>query len=178
MNLLDSLDYRLEKWRYQSFLGIRKIVWMYVGIALLALFPAMSVGRLVSNIVISKNTPITIIPYSTDVPNFRIEPATALSYGNKRGFYARVSNKVDDTKKTIGYNPWVYRYSIKDINGTTLVEGTNSSYLLPNSDTYVVGPVTDQPGIKFEIVTDTTRSIPQKFDISQTKRTKKTHSAV
>jgi hypothetical protein len=169
MNLLDSLDYRLEKWKYQSLLGIRKIVWLYTVIAILALFPMMSIGRLIANTVILKPAAVPVTPYSSEAPKFKIEPATALSYGDKRGFYARVSNKIDDQRKNIGYYPWVYRYAIKDINGKTVVEGTTTSYLLPNADTYIIGPVTDQPGISFEIITDTTRSVAQKFDISRTK---------
>lgn len=167
MNLLDSFDYRLEKWRYESFLGLRKIVWLYVGIGLLALFPAYGAGRFVANIVTTRNTTPIAQPFVTDSPNFRIETPAALSYGNNlRGFYARVSNKIDDQRKNIGYNPWVYRYEITDINNTVIESGQTTSYLLPNSDSYIVGPVIRQSGINFKIITDTSRSIATKFELA------------
>jgi hypothetical protein len=169
MSILDSLDFRIEKWKYQSFIGIRKIIWFYTGITILALFPIFSLSKLVATLFTPRGTIPFVTPYSSQAPNFKIEPATALSYGTKRGFYAKISNKIDDTRKTIGYYPWVYRYAIKDINGKTVVEGTGESFLLPNSDSYIIGPVTDQPGISFEITTDVTRSTAQKFDIAQSK---------
>lgn len=169
MNLLDSVDYRIERWRYQSLLGVRKIIWMYAFLGLLAFFPAYSFGKLAASTTHLSTKAIKINPKITTSPKFRIEPATALSYGNQRGFYAKISNKVDDSVKNIGYFPWVYRYKISDINGVPIAEGTNTSYLLPNADTYVIAPVTNEKGINLAITTDTERSVPVKFDLAQSK---------
>lgn len=170
MNLLDSFDYRLEKWRYESFLGLRKIVWLYISIALLAVFPAFSTGRFVANLVTARSEQPKVQPFVTDSPNFRIETPSALSYGNNlRGFYARVSNRIDDSRRNIGYSPWVYRYEITDINNTVIESGQATTYLLPNSDSYIIGPVIRQAGINFKITTDTTRSVATKFDLASSR---------
>lgn len=168
MNLLDSFDFRLQKWRYQSVLGVKKIVWFYVAVALLALIPSSGIGNVVASVVLPKPNPVVVNPLITDAPNFRIDPSTALSYANnKRGFFVRVSNRIDDRLRNIGYYPWVYRYAIKDINGRTVNQGSATSYLLPNSDAYVVGPIISEQGISFEVSTDTTKSVAMRFDLAQ-----------
>jgi len=168
MALIDSFDYELEKWKYQSIFGVRKIVLFYTAIALVALLPAYGAGNLIASTVLPRTTPPTVTQLVTAQPRFTVEPASVLSYaGNKRGFFVRVSNRSDEQLRTIGYKPWIYNYVIRDINNVVVRQGTNSSYLLPNSDTYVIGPIITEPGISFEINTDTTRSVATRFELAQ-----------
>lgn len=170
MSVLNSFEYVLERWRYQSFLGLRKIIWFYTILGLLSLFPAFITGTLIGSFFVAKTSSVAVTKLFTERPNFKLEASTALSYtGDKRGFYAKVSNKIDDTRKTIGYDPWVYKYTISDSTGKVVDQGSHTSYLLPNADSYIVGPVISGKGIKFDVTTDLENSVPTKFDLASSK---------
>jgi hypothetical protein len=165
--LLESWDVNLERWRFQSILGIRKIVWFYCVICVLLTLPTGIIGQVLANVLTPRVSNILVQTKQISHPVFTIEPDDAVQYeGNKRGFFATVSNQSSTVNTGIGYSRWVYRFALYDINGKALITGRNTSFLLPEDTTYIVGPVTDEQGLKFEINTVKEASTPVEFALA------------
>lgn len=170
-NILDSLQYKIEKSRAEVVFGLKRIVWWLLILSLLLMVPAFFLGKISAKILINKNLNYPAInKISTLKPDLTIGPSNTLSYSdNNRGYYLKVSNKngKSDAKKDVGYYPWVYDYVIKNAAGKEVETTQVVSYLLPNHEKYVIGPVSRDSGLKFEIRTNEEKSVPVRFNLQE-----------
>jgi hypothetical protein len=173
--ILDSSQFKYEKARAELLWGLKKIVWVFMILTLVLIVPAYYAGTSAANSFISadKEKPL-VNQISTVLPEYSIDRANILAYNDgKRGYYVKVSNKItrDPIKRDVGYFPWVYDYTIKDSSGTILETTQKVSYLLPNQDTYVIGPISKDAGLQFEIKTNEEKSVPRRFNLKSSQFT-------
>lgn len=162
-NKIFGISYFLERWRAESLFGLKKIVWLFIVITLILLLPSYWVGKFVGNNMTPTKSAIDTVNLSLDAPDYTIQDNTTVTYEDgSRGYYARINNKNSNTNT--GYMPWIYSYSIYDSTGKKITDGNVTTYLAPNSEMYIIGPITREAGLKFEINTDAANSKIVKYD--------------
>jgi hypothetical protein len=164
--LFNTLEYRIEKYRVDKFLGIKKIVWAASGIMLVLMVPFYFTGVLIAKYSIHNASTQRVIRRSEVQPKYTIEEGPTLTYSSgTRGFYSIINNRNNSETSSIGYYPWVYNWVLEDSTNNILEKGTKVSYMLPNTEFYVIGPVTEKPALRYKIETDIVKSVPVSFSI-------------
>ena len=167
--VLDSTQFKFEKARAELFWGLKKIVWLFIIVVIVAIVPIYFAGVAAADAFVPRDSSKPQInEISTIRPDYKIDSANVLTYNDgKRGYYVKISNKItnDPIKRDIGYFPWVYDYTIRDSSGTILETTQKVSYLLPNQEMYVIGPISKDPGLQFEVKTNEQKSVPRRFSV-------------
>ncbi len=160
MTTFNSLEYKLEKYKYQTIFGLRKITWIIIGMVIILLMPAYLIGFYSADMTqigkydTSKEI-VNALTESRSVEYKITKKDTLQAITGERDLYVKIDTKED---KHLGYYPWIYTYTIYDRSDKIVKQDTVSSYLLPDEELYLVIPVEETKGIRLEIETNQDQS--------------------
>jgi hypothetical protein len=165
MNIQDTFEYRLEKWRIEEIFGLKKIVWMITIVLIVLTIPMYLLGRLLANtLTIFNPTTSSVQINKGKFPILEQEQVQIFTYSDgSRNYIQKINNKNSTNSFNTGISPWIYSFATKNANGETIDSGSSSYYILPNVDNYIVGDFNTSGGINFEVTTNTELSTPVNY---------------